>query len=129
MCIRDRDIADSLAYLGGRISTHRFKEMVVCVPQLILYQRFNGIGFQSIFHGNTNVTYVLTDSPLTVEDRLSGLVTFTSFTDTTSVKADEVLGRYMVDGNKEFLLDMVKDLEAEYARWEKTIGCCNIVCK
>lgn len=40
--------------------------------------------------GNTNVTYVLTDSPLTVEDRLSGLVTFTSFTDTTSVKADEV---------------------------------------
>lgn len=36
--------------------------------------------------GNTNVTYVLTDSPLTVEDRLSGLVTFTSFTDTTSVK-------------------------------------------
>ena len=26
----------------------------------------------------------------------------------------------MVDGNKEFLLDMVKDLEAEYARWEKT---------
>ena len=40
--------------------------------------------------GNTNVTYVLTDSPLTVEDRFSGLVTFTSFTDTTAVKADEV---------------------------------------
>lgn len=39
--------------------------------------------------GNTNVTYVLTDSPLTVEDRLDGLVTFTSFTDTTSVAADE----------------------------------------
>lgn len=39
--------------------------------------------------GNTNVTYVLTDSPLTVEDRLDGLVTFTSFTDTTSVKDDE----------------------------------------
>lgn len=39
--------------------------------------------------GNTNVTYVLTDSPLTVEDRLDGLVTFTSFTDTTSVQADE----------------------------------------
>lgn len=42
--------------------------------------------------GNTNVTYVLTDSPLTVEDRLSGLVTFTSFadsvaTDTLSVAA------------------------------------------
>ena len=29
--------------------------------------------------GNTDVTYVLTDSPLTVEDRLEGLVTFTSF--------------------------------------------------
>ncbi len=39
--------------------------------------------------GNTNVTYVLTDSPLTVEDRLDGLVTFTSFNDTTSVKDDE----------------------------------------
>lgn len=39
--------------------------------------------------GNTNVTYVLTDSPLTVEDRLDGLVTFTSFTDTTSVKEAE----------------------------------------
>ena len=40
--------------------------------------------------GNTDVTYVLTDSPLTVEDRLEGLVTFTSFTDTASVSADEV---------------------------------------
>lgn len=29
--------------------------------------------------GNTNATYVMTDSPLTVEDRLDGLVTFTSF--------------------------------------------------
>ena len=33
----------------------------------------------------------------------------------SSWNADAVLGRYMVDGNKEFLLDMVKDLEAEYA--------------
>lgn len=32
---------------------------------------------------STNVTYVLKDSPLTVEDRLSELVTFTSFNDTT----------------------------------------------
>lgn len=39
--------------------------------------------------GNTDVTYVLTDSPLTVEDRLDGLVTFTSFADTTSVSADD----------------------------------------
>ena len=29
--------------------------------------------------GGSNFTYVLTDSPLTVQDRLSGLVTFTSF--------------------------------------------------
>ena len=34
--------------------------------------------------------YLLTDSPLTVEDRLEGLVTFTSFADTASVSADEV---------------------------------------
>jgi len=39
--------------------------------------------------GNTDVTYVLTESPLTVEDRLDGLVTFTSFTDTASVKNDK----------------------------------------
>lgn len=39
--------------------------------------------------GNTNATYVLTDSPLTVEDRLDGLVTFTSFTDTASVAKEE----------------------------------------
>lgn len=35
--------------------------------------------------GNTDVTYVLTDSPLTVEDRLDGLVSFTSFADTVQV--------------------------------------------
>ncbi len=34
--------------------------------------------------GSTNLTYVLTDSPLTVDDRLSGLVTFVSFADTVS---------------------------------------------
>lgn len=39
--------------------------------------------------GNTDVTYVLTDSPLTVEDRLGELVTFTSFNDTTTVEATE----------------------------------------
>lgn len=36
--------------------------------------------------GGTNVTYVLKDSPLTVQDRLSGLVTFTSFTDTVRIR-------------------------------------------
>lgn len=40
--------------------------------------------------GNTNVTYVLTDSPLTVEDRLSGLVTFTSFADSVGTDTLQV---------------------------------------
>lgn len=39
--------------------------------------------------GNTDVIYVLTDSPLTVQDRLSDLVTFTSFADTTSLNKEE----------------------------------------
>ena len=39
--------------------------------------------------GNTNVTYVMTDSPLTVEDRLDGLVTFTAFNDTLKTVAEE----------------------------------------
>lgn len=40
--------------------------------------------------GNTDVSYVLTDSPLTVQDRLGSLVTFTSFSDTTTVIKQEV---------------------------------------
>lgn len=50
----------------------------------------DGLTMRGSMHvlGNTNVTYVLTDSPLTVEDRLSGLVCFVSFADTTTV-ADE----------------------------------------
>ena len=36
--------------------------------------------------GKTDVTYVLKDSPLTVEDRLSGLVTFVNFNDTTTTE-------------------------------------------
>lgn len=36
--------------------------------------------------GNTDVTYVLTDSPLTVEDELAELVTFVDFSDTASVE-------------------------------------------
>ena len=39
--------------------------------------------------GNTDVTYVLTNSPLTVEDRLEGLVTFVEFADTAAVNAEE----------------------------------------
>lgn len=39
--------------------------------------------------GNTDVTYVLTDSPLTVEDQLAELVTFVDFADTTSVEVEK----------------------------------------
>jgi hypothetical protein len=40
--------------------------------------------------GSTDVTYVLTDSPLTVEDRLGDLVTFTNFADTTAVEQTNI---------------------------------------
>ncbi|MDR0938584.1 MAG: translocation/assembly module TamB [Mediterranea sp.] len=40
--------------------------------------------------GDTDVSYVLTDSPLTVQDRLGSLVTFTSFADTTGVTPTDV---------------------------------------
>ncbi|GAE85905.1 hypothetical protein JCM10512_4376 [Bacteroides reticulotermitis JCM 10512] len=40
--------------------------------------------------GSTDVSYILTDSPLTVQDRLGSLVTFTSFSDTTTVIRQDV---------------------------------------
>lgn len=39
--------------------------------------------------GNTDLTYVLKDSPLTVQDRLTGLVTFVNFADTALIKKEE----------------------------------------
>ena len=39
--------------------------------------------------GTTDVTYVLKDSPLSSEDRLSGLVEFVDFNDTTAIKPEE----------------------------------------
>ena len=45
--------------------------------------------------GNTDVTYVLKDSPLTVEDQLSDLVTFCDFTDTLAVEPEEVSNQHM----------------------------------
>lgn len=39
--------------------------------------------------GNTDLTYVLTDSPLTVEDQLADLVEFVDFTDTVTVIKEE----------------------------------------
>lgn len=39
--------------------------------------------------GNTNATYVLKDSPLTVQDRMSDMVTFVSFADTVRRRAPQ----------------------------------------
>lgn len=39
--------------------------------------------------GGTDVSYVLKDSPLAVQDRLSGLVTFVNFADTAAIVQDE----------------------------------------
>lgn len=36
--------------------------------------------------GGTNATYVMTDSPLTVQDRMDGLVTFVNFADTFTIR-------------------------------------------
>lgn len=38
----------------------------------------------------------------------------------SSWNADAVLARYKVNGNRNYLLDMVDDLDAEYKRWEST---------
>ena len=45
--------------------------------------------------GNTDVTYMLTDSPLTVEDRLSELVTFVNFADSTDTEDEAERARPM----------------------------------
>lgn len=41
--------------------------------------------------GNTDLTYVLKDSPITVEDEMADLVTFVDFGDTIEVEKDEVV--------------------------------------
>lgn len=41
--------------------------------------------------GNTNVTYVLLDSPITVEDEMADLVTFCDFSDTIEVEEPEFI--------------------------------------
>jgi len=56
--------------------------------------------------GKTDVTYVLTDSPLTVNDELADLVEFVDFTDTTVVEVEE---------QKPQNIDMVMDISIENA--------------
>mgnify|MGYP002071994598 FL=1 len=58
--------------------------------------------------GNTDVTYVLKDSPLTVEDRLSGLVTFVDFSDSTNTDGEKDKARPMN-------LDMVMQVSIDQA--------------
>lgn len=41
--------------------------------------------------GNTNVTYVLLDSPITVEDEMADLVTFCDFSDTVDIEEPEII--------------------------------------
>ena len=55
--------------------------------------------------GNTNVTYILKDSPLTVEDRLSDLVTFVDFSDTTQTAKKEDLQPLNVNMNMTVNID------------------------
>jgi hypothetical protein len=57
--------------------------------------------------GNTDVTYILTDSPLTVQDRLGELVTFTNFADTTTVSTQKE-GTVSLGG-----LDMVMSIKID----------------
>ena len=45
--------------------------------------------------GNTDVSYVLKDSPITVEDQLSDLVTFCDFTDTLSTEPDDFVNQHL----------------------------------
>ena len=73
---------------------------------------------------NTDITYVLTESPLTVQDRLGDLVTFTSFRDTTQVAQDTIThalgGMDMVmsvhiDPSVQFKVDLSADRSSRIA--------------
>lgn len=51
------------------------------------FMRLNGK--LNVLNG-TNMTYIMKDSPLTVEDQLSGLVEFVDFSDTAKIEKDEI---------------------------------------
>ena len=55
-------------------------------------------------NGKTDVSYVLKDSPLTVQDRLGDLVTFTSFSDTLHVEQEDSVFRTL--GGMDLLLSV-----------------------
>ena len=68
--------------------------------------------------GNTDVTYILKDSPLAVEDRLGNMVTFVNFNDTTatsdaqkevSLGGIDMLLNVQIDQGAEMQVDMGSD--------------------
>lgn len=78
------------------INAKRTKESLVYGKVLVDFKStVRGPFSELVMRGNmnllssTDVTYVMTDSPLSVQDRLSGLVTFTSFNDTTTATKQE----------------------------------------
>ena len=72
--------------------------------------------------GRTDVTYVLKDSPLTVEDRLSGLVTFVNFKDTVAADTSylpvyrtggmDILMTVKIDEGAQARVDLSEDRES-----------------
>jgi len=62
--------------------------------------------------GNTDVTYVLKESPLTVEDRLGSMVTFVNFSDTAAI--GQMLPRQVSLGGLDLLLNVQIDPGAEF---------------
>ena len=60
----------------GKVYVDLFGRMRGTLDNLDIRGRLN-------INGKTNVTYVMKDSPLVVDDQLSSLVTFTDFSDTT----------------------------------------------
>lgn len=67
----------SIAY--GKVYVDLSAKLTGTLQDMLLRGRLNVLG-------NTDVTYVLTDSPLTVEDELAELVTFVDFSDTLAVE-------------------------------------------
>ncbi|MDH6312199.1 hypothetical protein M2137_000969 [Parabacteroides sp. PFB2-10] len=61
----------------------------------------------------TDLTYVLTDSPLTVQDRMDGLVSFTSFTDTLTVQRRNT-GQQMALGGINMFMDLRIDPTVQF---------------
>ncbi|MDH6357978.1 translocation/assembly module TamB domain-containing protein [Parabacteroides sp. PF5-9] len=82
---------------------------------------FNGLVVRGDAHllGGTDMTYVLTDSPLSIQDRMDGLVTFTSFTDTltrrrrnqaaTGISGMDMLMALHIDPTVQMRVDLTPD--------------------